>query len=224
MTKLAFLTISQSPRPDLSDVIECELPPGVTVSHLGALDGLDATGIAACASHPGQPWLISKLADGTVVTLDVGAIGTRLQYCLERLEIQGATIIVLLCTGEFPGLTTKRATIIEPDAVVCKTAQGLLRDRQVGIILPLPEQVGEAREKWALLGKPPIFAFASPYEDDTASLITAARDLQDQGAQALVLDCMGYTPQHKQALRAAGVTLPVLVSGQVLAAALGAFM
>ncbi|MFV0384402.1 AroM family protein [Paracoccus sp. (in: a-proteobacteria)] len=224
MTRLAFLTIGQSPRGDLSGVVERELPPGVTVSHLGALDGLGASGLAECASRPDEPWLISKLADGTVITLDADVIGARLQICIDRLEEQGTDIIVLLCTGEFPGLSTSRATIIEPDAVVCKTAQGLLGDRLAGIILPLPEQVGEARGKWAILGRPPIFSFASPYESLTDPLIAAATELQAGGAQALILDCMGYALWHKQALRAAGITLPVLVSGQVLAAALAAFM
>lgn len=224
-SRIAFLTIGQSPRHDLSGVVERALPPGVEISHLGALDGIDREEIdARFASRSGQPWLISKLADGTVITLDVEAIGVRLQLCIERLEAQGAEIIVLLCTGEFPGLTTDRATLIEPDAVMCRTVAGLLGTRQAGILLPLPEQVDEARAKWSVLGKPPLFAFASPYDGDAAGLICAAREVLDAGAQVLVLDCMGYRPEHKQALRAAGIAQPVLVSGVVMAAALGAFL
>ena len=57
---------------------------------------------------------------------------------------------------------------------------------------------------------------------DGAPVDASAIPLVDDGAEALILDCMGYAPRHRKAIREAGITVPVLVSGSVLGAALGA--
>lgn len=223
--RLVFLTIGQAPRHDLSDAIERSLPSHVYLRHAGVLDGLDRTAVAArFGAAAGQAQLISRLADGGTVTLCAQAIGEQLQRCIDRLEDEGADVVVLLCTGEFPGLTTRRAWLVEPDAVVCGTVASLLRGVQAGVIVPMPGQEREAGAKWQMLDKAPLFAAGSPYADTAQPLVDAARELQAHGAQALVLDCMGYAPYHKQALREAGCTLPVLVSGSVLGGALGALL
>jgi len=224
LKRLVFLTIGQAPRHDLSQAIERALPPGLQVEHLGVLDGLDrATIERRVAPAAGRPWLISRIADGGTVTLDAQAIEEQLQHYADALDNAGADIVVLLCTGEFPALRTKRAWLVEPDAIVCNSVASLLNGALAGIIVPLPPQVEEARTKWQRLKTAPLFATASPYAQDPAGLIEAAASLQARGAQALVLDCMGYGPAHKQALRDAGCPLPVLVSGNVVAGALTAF-
>ncbi|HOA03638.1 MAG TPA: AroM family protein, partial [Dermatophilaceae bacterium] len=86
---------------------------------------------------------------------------------------------------------------------------------RVGMILPMAGQVDDARVKWRGLADP-IFAFASPYSDDVEALVAAAYDLVDAGARALVLDCMGFSRRHREALRARGVEVPVLVANEVV--------
>lgn len=224
--RLALLNIGQAPRHDLTEAIEQGLPPHVLARHVGALDGLGRAEVQSrFAPADGMPCLVSRLADGGTVTLDAGRIGEQLQRAIDRLEDDGMEVIVLLCTGEFPKLRTRSAWLVEPDAVVCRTVAGLLGGARAGVMLPLPQQEEEARIKWRdLPGAQPLFAAASPYAADTGPLVQAARALQAQGADALVLDCMGYAPQHKKALRDAGIGLPVLVSGSVLAGALSAFL
>lgn len=224
--RLALLNIGQAPRHDLTEAIEQGLPAHVTARHVGALDGLTRAQVQAqLAPADGAPCLISRLADGDTVTLDAVLIGQHLQRTIDRLEDEGVDVVVLLCTGEFPKLRTRSAWLVEPDAVVCRTVAGLLGGgARPGVILPLAQQEEEARTKWRMPGAQPLFAAASPYSPDAASLVEAARSLQARGADALVLDCMGYAPHHKKALRDAGVSLPVLVSGSVLAGALGAFL
>lgn len=218
---LVFLTIGQSPRHDLSATIESGLPENIRTRHIGALDGLNPDEVER-DYKPGadKPWLISRLKDGSTVTLDSDKIGQRLQVCISRLESEGTNVIVLLCTGEFPALVTKSAWLIEPDNVVCQTAGGLLAGMQVGIILPLSQQIDEARRKWDFLTPTPLFSAASPYDDVSPSLIIAATELLQSGAKALVLDCMGYSSEHKQTLRHAGIAVPILVSGSIMAGVL----
>lgn len=222
MHALTFLTIGQAPRPDLSEAIEAHLPMTTDVRHAGVLDGLSRTGAEArFGAVKGRATLLSRLADGSAVTLDAEAVGAGLQACVDRAEDGGADVVVLLCTGEFPGLRTRRARLVEPDALVTGYVASVLRGSQVGVIVPLPEQVTEAREKWRAVVPAPAFATASPYADDASALCAAARAHLEAGATALMLDCMGYGSRHRRALRAAGITVPVLTPGAVVGAALG---
>lgn len=222
MSTLTFLTIGQAPRPDLSGAIEAHLPPTTRVRHAGVLDGLTRAQVEArFAPVDGGATLLSRLADGGPVALDAEAVGGALQARVDQVEEEGADVVVLLCTGEFPGLRTRRARLVEPDALVTGYVTTVLPGSQVGIVVPLPEQVSEAREKWRAVAPAPLFGTASPYADDHSALCAAARAHLEAGATALMLDCMGYGDRHHRALRAAGVTGPVLTPGAVVGAALG---
>ncbi|MFE3515100.1 AroM family protein [Streptomyces sp. NPDC059166] len=227
---LAFVTIGQAPRPDLSEAIERALPPQVRVRHAGVLDGLGrAEAEEGFGASPGSAaTLISRLTDGEAVTLDADAVADGLQRLIDGLEAGaeqgpgpvgsgGVDVIVVLCTGKFPGLRTRRARLVEPDVLVTAYVETLLGGAPVGVVVPLPEQVAEAREKWQGLSPAPEFATASPYGDESR-LAEAARALVDGGARAVVLDCMGYGERHHAALRRAGLTVPVLTSGAMVAA------
>ncbi|MFB4419992.1 AroM family protein [Streptomyces sp. QL37] len=222
MHTLTFLTIGQAPRPDLSEAVEAHLPATARVRHAGVLDGLTRRETERrFGATEGRATLLSRLADGSPVTLDADAVGAGLQACVDRAEDAGADVVVLLCTGAFPGLRTRRARLVEPDALVTGYVSTVLRGSRVGIVVPLPEQVTEAREKWRAVAPAPVFITASPYAEDDSALLTAARTHLDAGVDALMLDCMGYGSRHREALRAAGVTVPVLTPGVVVGAALG---
>ncbi|MEV0578005.1 AroM family protein [Streptomyces sp. NPDC050392] len=222
MHTLTFLTIGQAPRPDLSEAIEAHLPVNARVRHAGVLDGLTRQEAELrFGATAGRATLLSRLADGSSVTLDAEAVGAGLQTRVDQMEDAGADIVVLLCTGAFPGLRTRRARLVEPDVLVTGYVGTVLRGSRVGFVVPLPEQVTEAREKWRSVVPDPAFTTASPYADNEAALLAAACTHLEAGANALMLDCMGYGARHRRSLRAAGLTVPVLTPGAVVGAALG---
>jgi len=68
------------------------------------------------------------------------------------------------------------------------------------------------------LPNPPIFGSASPYSGDTeAEVLRAGRDLKARGAEAILLDCIGFTERHRAAL--APLDMPVILSNAVAAKA-----
>ncbi|MGD6747781.1 AroM family protein [Streptomyces sp. BH106] len=222
MRNVGFLTIGQSPRPDLSAGIEAALPATARVRHAGVLDGPDpARAAERLAATSGRPTLITRLGTGVTVTLDESAVGEALQDRVDALEEEGVDTVVLLCTGEFPALRARRALLVEPDALLAAYVRGVLGGVPVGVIVPLAEQVAAAREKWRGVTPVPEFATASPYAADEAELLDTARELVDRGVGALVLDCMGYADRHREALRAGGVRVPVLTSSGITGAMTG---
>lgn len=214
---LGALTIGESPRADIVPVLASALPPTVDVLHAGVLDGLTRQQVNdRYAPSPGARVFISRMADGTPVTLDAERIRAAVQDRISALELRGCDVILLLCTGIFTGLTTSRAWLVEPDRVLPVIVAAIAQGRRVGVVVPLAQQVGADVEKWRLLPDSPICAAASPYAESSDALQSAAKDIRRRGGDLIVLDCIGFTEQHRDiALRAAGA--PVLLSCALVA-------
>lgn len=216
MSKLGTLTIGQAPRADITPILDDVLDARLVRRHAGVLDGLSRAEIErGFAAEAGKPVLITKLLDGSAVVIDRVRTEAAAQAKLAMLEVEGCTTILMLCTGHFESLRTQTARLIEPDRILPPTVAALVQGAQLGIIVPLAEQIASEAGKWAPLGRTPLYAAASPYGGDGASVSEAARDLAGRGAQVLLMDCMGFVERHRREAAAAG--LPVILSNSLIA-------
>ncbi len=168
-------------------------------------------------SEPGEAALITRLQNGDVVELSRRRMRDGVRDALARLEAEGCDVILLLCTGTFEGLECAQAWLVEPDHIIPRVVAGLVERRQLGIVVPIAGQIVSERDKWRPLAKPPFFAVASPYGAEDGSLRDAGRILATHGAEAILLDCIGFTERHRSALAPLG--LPVILSNAVVAKA-----
>lgn len=216
MSKLGTLTIGQAPRADITPILDAVLDAGLPRRHAGVLDGLSRDEIARdFAAEPGQPVLITKLLDGSAVVIDRARTEKAAQRKLAMLEAEGCGTILMLCTGHFESLRTDKARLVEPDRILPPAVAALIQGAQLGIVVPLAEQISSEAGKWGPLGRPPIYAAASPYGGEGASVADAARELAGRGAEILLMDCMGFVEWHRREAAAAG--LPVILSNSLIA-------
>ena len=218
---LGTLTIGQAPRPDVVPIIDRHVPAEVRRIHRGALDGLTRGDIAAqFGPEPGEAALITRLSDGGSIHLSRRRMREQVQIVLRELEGDGCDVILLLCTGTFTGLECRRAWLVEPDHIIPATVAGLIEHHQLGILVPIAGQIVYEAGKWRPLHRQPLFAAASPYGDDGDDAVLAAgRDLKANGAEAILLDCIGFTERHRAMLAPLG--LPVILSNAIVAKAVG---
>lgn len=216
MAKLGTLTIGQAPRTDITPILDAVLGSELPRQHAGVLDGLSRAEIDRdFAPQPGGALLITKLLDGTSVVIDRERTEQAALAKLAALEAAGCSTILMLCTGHFAKLRTKRARLIEPDRILPPTVAALVQDAQLGIIVPLAEQIASEAGKWAPLARPPIYAAASPYGGDGLTVAEAAKALAERGADILLMDCMGFVERHRRDAATAG--LPVILSNALMA-------
>ena len=209
---LGLVTIGQSPRDDVMPQMMPFLPDDLDVRQMGALDGLTREQILELAPGPDDYVLHTRLRDGSSVTIGRESIVSLVQACIDQLEREGADPILLLCTGEFPGLQSRRL-LIEPDRLLTNVISGLGVQR-LGVMVPLLSQVGELTEKWGEVDAMVTFAVASPYAGGD-EVLHAARELQKHPLELVVMDCMGYTQAHRQAVRQVTGLPTVLASSAV---------
>ena len=220
--KLGTVTIGQAPRADVQPMLDMHLPAGVERVDVGVLDRLSDADIASrFAPRPREQKMLTRLLDGRPVEVDARAAEAGVQRKLLELEDAGCTVIVVLCTAVFRALRTRRAWLIAPDRILPSLVGGLVGARKVGIVTPIDMPLDAARRKWAALQLPPGVAVASPYAPGDEAVEAAVRELQRAGAEALLLDSIGFTGRHRAAAaRATGLT--VLLSSELVARVTGA--
>jgi protein AroM len=220
-TILGTLTIGQAPRPDVTPILDRHVPTSLERIHRGLLDGLSCDEIAdAYAAKAGEAVLVTRLSDGSSVQLSAQKVHSALQGKLDALEADGCNIVLLLCTGAFGGLRLKRGFLLEPDRIIPPAVAGVVRDRRLGIVVPVASQITSESGKWEALERPPIFASASPYMATPDAVAAAGASLARRGAEALLLDCIGFVEAHRrQIARASG--LPVILSNALMAKIVG---
>lgn len=221
--KLGTITIGQSPRPDVTPILDQHVAAGIPRVHVGVLDRMSRDEITAGFAPRGRDAarMVTRLADGSSVEVDASAIEAGVQRRLTELEDGGCTVVVVLCTGVFRGLRSRRAWLIEPDRILPALVAGMVGARRVGMISPIAVAADAARRKWAALQIPPMQAVASPYVAGESGVEAAALELKRAGADVLLLDCIGFVDRHRAAAhRASG--LPVLQASDLVARVTGA--
>lgn len=211
MATIGLVTIGQAPREDIEATMFPGGPP-VPCQHAGALDGLDPNAIAALAPRDGEIPLVTRLRDGQEVVVAKESVLPLLAGAVKRVVADGARVVVVLCTGEFPGLTAP-VPLVFPDRVLRGTVDALLPDSILGVLMPHPGQGPLMERKWAAPGRSLRCAAASPYTG-AAELGARAEELRSAGAQLIVMDCMGYTAEMKQAVATAGV--PTILANRLV--------
>ena len=203
---VGVLTIGQSPRTDITPSIRAIVGPDVIIVEGGGLDSLTDENIKLLAPEESDTTYISRLRDGKSVKIAKTKLLPFLQIELSHLE-EEADIVLMLCTGDFPMLKTKKP-IIYPDKVLNHTVSAILASGSLGLIIPLEEQREQLVGKWEQQNLQLFVEVASPYEK--SDVARAARALKERGSDIIVLDCMGYDERHKkEAIMGSG--LPVLL-------------
>jgi protein AroM len=211
--KIAFVTIGQSPRVDMTPEIIERIGAPIEAIEVGALDDAGPAEIAAMAPPPGVKSLCTRLRDGTEVVIGKPQTAERLQRLLDRLDGEGFDAIALLCTGYFEHIGSK-TLLIEAQRVVDATVDAMsLGCRNLGVLVPLERQVKEMHVQ-SMPERRVTATHYSPYSGDR--LDQAAREVA--GCDLVVMHCMGYS-EAMRARTAAITQKPVLLARRIVAGA-----
>jgi protein AroM len=197
LKKIGMITIGQSPRVDIVPEMREILGPEVEIMEAGALDGLTLEEVKTFFPKKGDYILCTRMSDGTEVVVAKKFITPRVQQCIDLLTAKGAEILLFLCTGKFPRFSSKRL-FIESQKVLDHFIMALHEENErMGLLIPLTDQIVQARKKYDRLKGEMIIKAASPYAlKDEVSM--AAKELRKADPHVVVMHCMGYTQAMKK--------------------------
>jgi protein AroM len=196
---IGFITIGQSPRLDvLDDIISIFKTEHTTIHECGALDSLSLAEIMTLSPKNKDDYvLVTRLKDGKEVTVTRSGIIKHLQNCINELEIYN-DIIVLLCTGEFPELKSKKL-FIEPSVLLYNVVKSIASpENKIGILVPSPLQVNELSEKWKDFKNIKVYPI-SPYSSKIENFSSLAEKMD--AYDLIIMDCIGYSIKMKNAIK-----------------------
>lgn len=215
VAKLGLITIGQSPRDDMVPEMAVHWPD-VAIVERGALDGWTVEQVREAPVRSGDEVLTSRMRDGGSVVFGRDLVLPLLQERIAEVERAGVDATLLVCTGEFPPFAHHRPLFTASTLFtggVLALAGGV-----IGVICPLPEQQALSVEK--LASADVVTAVANPYGGSAEDFHGATEHLVAQGASMIVLDCMGYTEEHRSFVRQA-TSLPVAVARSIVARLVG---
>lgn len=187
------------------------------ITHLSLLASLTREQVMAEYSREaGEAPLYVLLSDGQSAEISFPKVERALQGVIEVLDNQGFDVILLMSTLRFNSLVARNAMLLEPARIIPPLISTIVDSHQVGIIVPMPELLPLQERKWSGLEKPPVYALANPFYDTEADWLRAAKNLVTQGAEVLLLDCLGFHQRHRDLLQKS-LDVPVLLTNVLVA-------
>lgn len=213
--KLGAITIGQSPRDDVIPEMREILGDKVEILEAGALDGLTKEQISKFTPKRDDYILVSKLRDGSSVKFGEKNILPRLQGCIEKLENEGAELILFICTGTFPNIFKSNKLIIYPQKILHGLVPKLVGEGRLGVITPDKDQIEQSKLKWSETGIGVEVVAGSPY-GNKEEIKNAIERLKKKDVDLIVMDCIGYTnAMKKEVVESTGK--PVILARTIVA-------
>lgn len=196
MKKLGILVVGQSPRPEV-EIEFRRLVADVDLDLRGCLDGLSRSEIARLEPNGNETTLFTRLPSGEGVKLSKRAVVEHGTRHLDELENSGAQAVLILCTGEFPIWAGRRVLI--PSIIMKNFVVGVQPQGHLGVLSPLETQVDNTRKRWLSENHDVTVKALSPNATIKEAEI-AVRALVEASPDLVVLDCVSYTREIKNAI------------------------
>ncbi|HHD7473516.1 TPA: AroM family protein [Klebsiella oxytoca] len=161
--------------------------------------------------EPGDEALLTLLNDNQIAQVSRQKVERDLHSVIAMLDKQNYDLILLMSTHPFSGFKANNAILLEPQRIIPPLVASIVDGHQVGVIVPVEEMLPLQRDKWQVLTHTPFYAICSPVNGSKEQLLAAGRELIEQGADVLILDCLCYHQQHRDILQKA-LDIPVLLS------------
>lgn len=213
---LAILTIGVVPMSEVLPLLTEYIDEQHITHHslLGKMSREDV--MADYAVEPGDDPLLTLLNDNQIAHVSRQKVERDLQSVVEVLDNQGYDVIILMSTAAIKSMAARNSILLEPLRIIPPLVASIVDGHQVGVIVPVAELLAARRKKWQVLQMPPVYSLANPVHGSEQQLIDAGQALLDQGADVIMLDCLGFHQRHRDILQQA-LDVPVLLSNVLIA-------
>ncbi|EAO8387936.1 AroM family protein [Salmonella enterica subsp. enterica serovar Thompson] len=213
---LAILTIGVVPMSEVLPLLTEYIDEQHITHHslLGKMSREDV--MTDYAVEPGDDPLLTLLNDNQIAHVSRQKVERDLQSVVEVLDNQGYDVIILMSTAAIKSMAARNSILLEPLRIIPPLVASIVDGHQVGVIVPVAELLAAQEKKWQVLQMPPVYSLANPVHGSEQQLIDAGQALLDQGADVIMLDCLGFHQRHRDILQQA-LDVPVLLSNVLIA-------
>ena len=136
MSKIvSFISTGQGPRDDIMYEMIRHLSPEIEVREVGAFDDFALDELSQFSPKNGEPSTVSRVRDMSMFEFTLAATQEYVQKKIDEEIAAGTSMIVVLCTSEFPPYRST-VPIIEPYELIHKQVSVLKGECKVGALFP----------------------------------------------------------------------------------------
>lgn len=191
MKKVYLITTGHSPREDISDDLKAHFSEEIEVFEAGAMDPYTVEQVKTdFAPEEGKATFVSRLSNGEMVPFSEEKAMPLVQKCVDRACAEGADVIIILCTSDFPRLKSS-VPVLYPGDLEKKVAVSVAGGMKVGYLFPFATHAPGMAESWKSAGLPGSYAC---YHHSSGAPFSEVIDFfREDDPDFIVLDCMGYS-------------------------------
>jgi len=190
---------------DLISFVESNLDLRADLIFAGAQDGLADDELRELSSGVPPGSFVEFLSDGSMVYLTHECVAGNLGKHARRLLDDGCDAVMICCSMDYPELDAMER-VITPSTVLKNAAQALLSEGgRLGVVQPIEEGKDFEIQHWQAFCRQNnlelVSVVASPdvpgaEQEGDEYMVKAVRQLVDQGAEVIALDCLAFTDTH----------------------------
>ena len=194
--RLGFITIGQSPRADIMEDVTKFITKDIEVVERGALDKYTYEEIKDKFSPSKEDtFLVSRMRNGRQVEIAEEKIHLLLQNCVNELNQESCSVILIMCTGSIPELKST-SLLISPQKVLHNMIKNVGINGKIGVFVPKEDQKDDIHRTWNEKGIEIETVFASPYAS-IENIKKEAEKFKQDSIKLIFMDCMGYSEKMK---------------------------
>ncbi|MFF2483804.1 AroM family protein [Paenibacillus sp. NPDC058071] len=202
---IGLLALGHSPRPDLLAPFQVALP-GVRLTLQGAMDGLSRSEAEKIAESEGNCPLYVHTKDGPLIVQQAWLLDRIEQKC-RMLAEQGAELIVLLCSNDFPPIASPVPLLLPGVRLEIAVRSAASSGGRLGVIVPDESRLTAAENRWRSAGFEPMLMVAQP-SSDRERLQEISRHFRESKVEQVALDCISFSVNMQRHL-ANGLNVPI---------------
>jgi hypothetical protein len=184
--RLGVVTFGHSGAAELADDLSGSLP-GCDIYEQGLLDDVSEASLRDWQAGPASAdGTVVHLRDGRELTIESDPLLARVGPALARLAAVRPQVVLYGCAGPLPAYPLPApAVAVHPREVLLSFVAATVPRGKVGLVVPSPLHVGPSRRGYAGPGREVDAVAVSPA--DTDAVLTAVRELGENGADLVVL-------------------------------------
>ena len=191
------------------------LPDDVEVLVRGSQDHLSDEDLRALTDNVSLEVFADQLSDGTQVYLEKEDVVANMRVADAWLREQGCLATIVFCSNDYSELSDIPNVVLPSKLIINNTLAVVPKGATIGVLNPIEAVMDYEIQKWHYLNdegytiintnaapvipESPDFAMMSEEEIATAETrpVEAALELVEQGADVIVLDCMGFSAKNR---------------------------
>jgi len=185
----------------------------------GNLDGFSDEDIRNMAAEDEAKGAPVDLNDGSCVYADHEKLDVLARKKALEIKSQNSDPTVMFCTIPWKELEDLDNVLCPSRIMEAMAVSAMPRGGTIGVVQPLEKTAHEEIKHWRELGHKTVSACAAAEDEHFDEFSHAVKTLAQQGADVIVLDCLGYTNAHyalARKLTSKPIILPMDAIGRTL--------